>query len=197
VLAIENVRLFTEPRERNRELTEALARETATGEILRVIAGSTTDVQAVLEAVARSSGRLCDTDNVSVYLVEGPVMRLVAGHGDKPAAPIGATRPITLGSASGRAILERRIVQIEDLAAARGTEFPDIWPSAVAQGIRTSLAVPLLRESTPIGAIAVYRVEARPFTRSTSACCRPSPTRRSSPSRTSGCSKSWRSGTAS
>src|SRR5262249_40198551 len=130
VIAIENVRLFTELGSRNRELTEALARETATGEILRVIASSATDVQPVLHAVARSSGQLCETDNVSVSLIEGPVMRRVAGHGDKPSAPIGATRPITQGSASGRAILERRIVQIDDLAAARQSEFPDIWPSA-------------------------------------------------------------------
>jgi two-component system, NtrC family, sensor kinase len=118
----------------------------------------------VLDAVAKNAGRLCETDNVLIYLVEGPVMRLVAGHGPVPPAPIGATRPITLGSVSGRAIVERRVVQIEDLAAARDGEFPDIWPSALAHGIRTSLAVPLLREGASIGAISVYRIEARAFT---------------------------------
>jgi GAF domain-containing protein len=164
VIAIENVRLFTELDARNRDLTEALARETATGEILRVIAGSATDVQPVLDAVARSAGQLCETDNALVYLVEGSVMRLVAGHGAFPPVPIGTTRAITRGSVSGRAIIERQVVQIEDLAAAVESEFPDIWPTAVARGIHTFLSVPLLQDGTAIGAIGVYREEARPFT---------------------------------
>jgi hypothetical protein len=76
-----------------RALTEALEQQTATSEILQVISSSPTDVTPMLDAVAKNAGRLCETDNVLVYLVEGPVMRLVAGHGPIPPAPIGATPP--------------------------------------------------------------------------------------------------------
>src|SRR3989442_1956569 len=88
VIAIENVRLFKELQEKNRALTEAhaqvteaLEQQTSTAEILRVISSSPTNVRLVLDAVARSTTRLCETDNVSVYLVEGAVMRRVAAHG--------------------------------------------------------------------------------------------------------------------
>jgi signal transduction histidine kinase/putative methionine-R-sulfoxide reductase with GAF domain len=170
VIAIENVRLFKELQEKNRALTEAhaqvteaLEQQTSTAEILRVISSSPTNVQLVLDAVARSTTRLCETDNVSVYLVEGAVMRRVAGHGPVHPAAIGETRPISRGSASGRAIVDRQIVHIKDLAAEREAEFPDTWPGALAQGVRATIAVPLLREGSAIGAIAAYRVEARPF----------------------------------
>src|SRR5438093_6254100 len=66
---------------RNRGLTEALEQQTATSEILRVIASSPTDIQPALDAIVQSAARLCEATDASVYRVEGGVMRHVAIHG--------------------------------------------------------------------------------------------------------------------
>ena len=72
MIAIENVRLF-------QELKEALEQQTATSEILGVIASSPTDIQPVLDAVAESAARLCDGASAFIQRVDGNVMRRVAG----------------------------------------------------------------------------------------------------------------------
>src|SRR5262245_39816780 len=86
-IAIENVPLFTEPQEKNRALTEAhaqvtesLEQQTATAEILRVIASSPTELQPVLDSVAVSAAKLSNADDGSIFLAEGAVLRLVAHH---------------------------------------------------------------------------------------------------------------------
>ena len=69
VIAIENVRLF-------QELKEALEQQTATSEILGVIASSPTDIQPVLDVVAENAARLCDADDASIHRVEGDRLRI-------------------------------------------------------------------------------------------------------------------------
>jgi signal transduction histidine kinase len=171
VIAIENVRLFTELQEKNRALTEAhaqvsaaLERQTATAEILRVISSSTTDFQPVLDAVAESATRLCDARDVTIALVEGDLLRVMASHGVLARWWPDEGVPITRGSVTGRAIVDRQTVHIHDLASESDEEFPQGKVYQRRGGHRTNLAVPLLREGVAIGVIAMRRAEVRPFT---------------------------------
>src|SRR5262249_8365058 len=84
VIAIENVRLFQELEQRNDDLTEALAQQTATSEILRVIASSPTDLQPMLDAIAESAARLCEANDAIIRRLDGNVIRLVAHYGPIP-----------------------------------------------------------------------------------------------------------------
>jgi GAF domain-containing protein len=165
VIAIENVRLFQELQARNRDLTEALEQQTATSEILRVIASSPTDIQPVLDAVAENAARLCGASDAQIMRVEGNFVRKVAIYGILPhMRGIGEGRPISRGSGSGRAILDRQTVHIHDMTAEREEEYPEVWRTDQSMGIRTTLSVPLLREGAAIGAIVIRRQEVRPFT---------------------------------
>ena len=78
VIAIENVRLFTELGARNRELTESLEQQTATSEILRAISGSPTDAQPVFDTIAQHAGRICDARHCAVFRFDGALVHLVA-----------------------------------------------------------------------------------------------------------------------
>ena len=172
VIAIENSRLFQELAHKtadlettNSELRESLAQQTATSHILRVIAGSPTDVQPVLDVVAENAARLCEAADASLYRVEADAMRHVASYGTVTAAlEVGETRPLSRGSVSGRAIVDKQTVHVHDMLAESENDYPDAWRAAQRQGIRTVLAVQLLREDVPIGAIAIRRTECRPFT---------------------------------
>ncbi len=163
VIAIENVRLFNELDSRNRQLTEALDQQTATSEILRVIASSPTDIEPVLRVVAENAARLCDSSDAQIWRVEGDMARKVASYGAvSPVLRVGEARSIDRGSASGRAILERQTVIIQYSQTEAGMD-QALIANSIRQGINTALAVPLLREGVAIGSIVIRRMESRPF----------------------------------
>ena len=165
VIAIENVRLFRELEDRNAELTEALEQQTATSEVLRAISGSPTDAQPVLDIIAQSAIRVCGARDGAVLLKDGTDLCAVAHHGPLGFA-IGNVRtrvPIGRDWVSGRALLDRRAIQVEDLLAAGG-EYPLGLEMARQDGHRTTLATPLMREGEPIGVLLIRRGEVRPFT---------------------------------
>ena len=148
--------------DRTKELTESLEQQTATSEILRVIASSPTDLQPVLDVVTENAARLCDATDAQIFRVEGDVLERVAMYG--PMAVGVMQLPITRGTPVGQAVVDRQTVHTQDLAADVDTEFRDSKLIQQVTGTRTILATPLLREGTPIGAIRVRRPEIRPFT---------------------------------
>jgi len=162
VIAIENVRLFKELEERNRQITEALEQQTATSEILRVIASSPTDIQPVLDVVAEHAATLCDSTDAQIWRVDDDVIKPVAVYGAMPA--LGMPLPLSRATPSGRAVIDQQTVHVHDMEAVIETEFPDARARRQATGTRTLLATPLLREGLPIGTITIRRTEVRPFT---------------------------------
>ncbi len=156
VIAIENVRLFN-------EIKDALEQQTATSEILRVIASSPTDIQPVLDVIGESAARLCSAKDVAIRLVERNILRLAAHQGSIPffAAP---ELPIYRDSVLGRAVVDGQLIHVEDLQSVAATEFPETRAITERAGDRTILAVPLMREDVAIGVIVIRRTEFNPFT---------------------------------
>ncbi|MFN8635999.1 MAG: GAF domain-containing protein [Chloroflexota bacterium] len=163
VIAIENARLFQELEQRNRELSETLEQQTATSEILRIVASTPTDLRRVLQAIVDAAARLCDADDVVIRLAEAGELRPAVGHGSTPLS-LSTALPISRGTIAGRALLDARSVQIDDFQEGGASEFPETADTLRVIGLRTALATPLLRENQAIGTIGVRLRERRPFT---------------------------------
>ena len=195
VIAIENVRLFKELEARNRELTVALDRQTATADILRIIAQSPSQLQPVLDAIAASAVRLLRARSGTLSRVVGDQIELAA-HTSTDDAGDAATRaafpqPLSFGGVHAQTIRNRAPLNIAD--AHTDPRLPEAAHTyAQVRGYRSQGAVPMLRHDEVVGAIAVARRERRGIHgRRRSPCSRPSPTKRSSRSRTCVCSRSW------
>jgi GAF domain-containing protein len=166
VIAIENARLFEELERRNRELNEALEQQTATAEVLRVIASSPTDLGTVLHAIASSARRLSGCEIAVIFRLQPDRLQLVAQETvGRPPLTFGAGYPVTRGSAAGRAVLDRTAVYIHDIEQ-EGDDFPETAAFVCRTGFpfRASYNVPMFREGEPVGVICVGRFDTTPFT---------------------------------
>jgi two-component system, NtrC family, sensor kinase len=164
VIAIENARLFDEVQAKTRDLTEALRYQTGSANILKVIASSPTDVEPVLQAIVESACELCEAYDAVVLLKDRDDLRFTAHHGP---IPINLDKwPINPRWTAGLSVLERKAVHVRDMLSDEGAIFPDskqLSRRTGTSGIRSILAVPLLRENESIGSILLRRTEVQPF----------------------------------
>jgi GAF domain-containing protein/DNA-binding response OmpR family regulator len=157
-VALENARLFNETK-------EALERQTATAEILKVISESPTDVQPTFDAIVHSAQRLFAGRLVSIVIPDGDMLHTAAGAtpagsklGDNKLPPW----PLDRDSAAGACVLESRLIVVPDCEAAIAT-FPRMRDLALKRGYRSGLWVPLLREGKAMGCLLILRAEAGEF----------------------------------
>ena len=160
VIAIENTRLLQELQTRNRDLTEALEQQTATSEVLRVIASSPTELQPVLDTVIANAVTLAGANHGHIRQLDGGVLRLAAHYNESPdfIAYSASNTVLVSQSLAGRAFREGKPIQ--HIAT---PEEPGISRAWSELGARTLLAVPLLRKGMPIGNILIWRDFVEPF----------------------------------
>jgi two-component system, NtrC family, sensor kinase len=149
---------------RNRELEEALERQTATGEVLRLISRFQTDVQPVFDAIAAKALDLCRATTGWVYRFDGELIHIAAAHSLRPEA-VEVVRqsypmPPSRGGGTARAVLSRNVVYIPDI---REDDEYRLEALAKAADYLSVLAVPMLLDSKPIGVVVVTGAEAGAF----------------------------------
>jgi len=128
-----------------------------------VIASSPADIQPVLDTIAQNAAPICGTPDVSIIRVEGDAYRIAASYGSATNWTVGQSRPLDRGSVMGRAVVDRQTIHIPDVRTVQD-DFWRVKNNAVRQGLRTMLALPLMREGIAIGAIGIRRTEVLPFT---------------------------------
>ena len=171
VIAIENARLLNELRQRTNDLTESLEQQTATSEVLRVISSSPGDLQPVFTAMLANATRICEAKFGNLLLREEGAFRAVAWHGEPTYVENWRCEPLVMVTDDSRIPLARLIqskqpVHVADLRTepAYGAGFVPLVTLVDKVRARTLLIVPMLKEHSLVGAIAVYRQEVRPFT---------------------------------
>ena len=171
VIAIENTRLLNELRQRTDDLSESLEQQTATSEVLKVISSSAGKLEPVFAAMLANATRICEAAYGAMWLREDGKLRNVAFHGALPAAfsklwKAGSEISLDSNVPIARAVRSGKAVKISDLKDDPGyREGHPLQVGAVdLGGIRTLIAVPMLKEGEHVGGITIYRREVRPFT---------------------------------
>jgi GAF domain-containing protein/anti-sigma regulatory factor (Ser/Thr protein kinase) len=157
VIAIENARLLEAEQTSKRDLQESLEYQTATSDVLDVISRSPTDVQPVFAAIAQSAARLCKAELCNVFRFDGRLIHIAASHvpASSEAREINAAQPPIApgrGSAAARAIATKEVAEVRDVDAD-----PDYQRKEFARAAKmgSTMAVPMLQQGVPIGAIAI------------------------------------------
>ena len=176
VIAIENARLLNELRqrtsdltERTNDLTEALQQQTATSEVLQVISSSPGDLQPVFASMLENAVRICDASFGNIYRWDSDALHIIASHNTPTAfAEQRRSEPFRPGPKNpvGQMIATKTVVHFPDVSALEAyIERDPVTVEAVeVAGIRTFLAVPMLKEDELIGAFTLLRQDVRPFT---------------------------------
>jgi GAF domain-containing protein len=169
VIAIENARLLNELRQRTTDLTESLEQQTATSEVLQVISSSPGDLEPVFSTMLESAVRICDATFGNIYRWDGEFLNLVAAHKTPPpfAEARRSPRHPDPKTPVGRMLSTKMAIHIVDLVADQSYiehRVPSVVAAVELGGVRTLLAVPMLKENELIGLFTVYRQEVDPFT---------------------------------
>jgi class 3 adenylate cyclase len=168
VIAIENARLLNELRQRTTDLTEALEQQTATSNVLQVISSSPGNLEPVFATMLENAVRLCDAKFGSINRWDGEALHLVATYNVPPDfAEFRKRTPFRPGPENpiSRMLMTKTVIHFHDLASEQGyiERNPTFVAAVELGGVRTFLAVPILKENDLIGVVIVYRQEVRPF----------------------------------
>ena len=148
--------------QRTHELKEALQQQTALAEVFKEISGASFDLQKLLDRLVDLAARLCTADSASIWRPLGETYQIAAAFGHRPEHRERLDRlSVRPGrdTGVGRALLERQVIHVVD-----GQDDPELHHAFKAGGYRTMMAVPLMRESVPIGVLVILRQARRPFT---------------------------------
>ena len=149
-----------------RELLEAREAQSATSEVLKIIGGSAFELESVLQGLLEHAVRLCGANRGFIFSQDGDVYRVAASCGtSEEFLEVAKQNPIARDrrSATGRAIVERRVIHIHDILADRDYEWAEDHRDD-SEMHRTILAVPMLRDDAIIGVITIRRTRVHPFT---------------------------------
>jgi len=164
VIAMENARLLGELRGRTRDLQESLEYQTATSDVLKVISQSGAELDTVLNTVVETAARICEGVNAIIFRLRDERLHLVAAYGVAPEYRdflVAHPHAINRGTLVGRTASELRVVHIVDVAADPEYTFAE---SQQRGELHTMLGVPLMREGTLLGVLALNRKQIEPFT---------------------------------